>query len=203
MLKLSEQEIAVHRERILAAAMRVFEQHGIAQASMRRIAKEAGVTTGAIYPHFENKEDAYAQLLHQSLDRLYAAVQTAGGDDRDPAGRLRASAFAFLDYYESRLFEYELGLNTFQGLARNGLGKQRDRELNASLMRVSDVWAARIRELAPHLNAERIRAERSGLYVHLAGLITLMATGRLRPINGQTRPLLDEYLNNLIRRIAS
>ncbi|MBL4906594.1 MAG: helix-turn-helix transcriptional regulator [Sneathiella sp.] len=51
------QKDQIRRQKILEAATRVFEKVGLANASMRAIALEAGCTTGAIYPIFSGKED--------------------------------------------------------------------------------------------------------------------------------------------------
>lgn len=51
------------QERILAAALRNFSEHGYEAASLRVIAKEANVTTGALYTHFDNKQALFAALV--------------------------------------------------------------------------------------------------------------------------------------------
>ncbi|MDH6118104.1 ScbR family autoregulator-binding transcription factor [Kitasatospora sp. GAS204B] len=52
-----KQERAVRtRDEILQAAAQVFDEHGYHGASMREIIKRAGVTLGAVYFHFPNKE---------------------------------------------------------------------------------------------------------------------------------------------------
>ncbi|MFJ6700849.1 ScbR family autoregulator-binding transcription factor [Streptomyces sp. NPDC091272] len=44
------------RDEIIYAAASVFDERGYSGASMREIMKRAGVTLGAVYFHFENKE---------------------------------------------------------------------------------------------------------------------------------------------------
>ncbi|MHA6425586.1 TetR family transcriptional regulator [Actinotignum schaalii] len=67
--------MAVHgnsstRERILAAALRNFSEHGFEAASLRVIAKEANVTTGALYTHFDNKQALFAALVEPCCQEL-------------------------------------------------------------------------------------------------------------------------------------
>jgi AcrR family transcriptional regulator len=45
------------RERLLAAAMKVISERGYDGTRVAEIAREAGVTTGAIYNHFDSKAD--------------------------------------------------------------------------------------------------------------------------------------------------
>src|SRR3977135_1254380 len=45
------------RSRILDAALTLFRRHGFEKATMRDIATEAGVATGAAYYYYRTKED--------------------------------------------------------------------------------------------------------------------------------------------------
>mgnify|MGYP001941601662 CR=1 FL=1 len=50
-------------KKILQSANDEFAEHGFEQASVRVIAKNAGVTPGAIYKHFKSKEDIFKVLV--------------------------------------------------------------------------------------------------------------------------------------------
>ncbi len=61
------------RAELLAAAILVIAQEGYAGASMRRVAQQAGCTTGAVTYYFANKEEmvcAVAQSLFDQFDAL-------------------------------------------------------------------------------------------------------------------------------------
>jgi AcrR family transcriptional regulator len=66
------------RQRILDAAMTVFERDGFARASMTAIAAEAGLSAGGLYTHFESKEElflaAFAALVEEDERALGEAV---------------------------------------------------------------------------------------------------------------------------------
>ena len=49
------------RQEIVAATVRLVARQGVTGASIRQIASEAGVTEGALYRHFENKDDLCQQ----------------------------------------------------------------------------------------------------------------------------------------------
>ena len=51
------------RERIERAALKHFVEKGIAETSIRDIAEEAGVSLGAMYNHFDSKEDLAWKLF--------------------------------------------------------------------------------------------------------------------------------------------
>lgn len=59
------------KERLVASAKKEFLEKGFAQASLRNICKNAGVTTGALYFFFQNKEDLFASIVEQPLNALY------------------------------------------------------------------------------------------------------------------------------------
>lgn len=58
-------------KKILQSANDEFAEHGFEQASVRVIAKNAGVTIGAIYKHFKSKEDIFKVLVSPILNHLY------------------------------------------------------------------------------------------------------------------------------------
>ena len=58
-------------KRILQSASNEFKEHGFERASVRVIAKNAGVTPGAIYKHFKSKEDIFRAIVIPTLDHLY------------------------------------------------------------------------------------------------------------------------------------
>lgn len=51
------------REWILNAALEEFSEHNYNESSLRRICQKAGVTTGAIYFLFEDKEDLFKKII--------------------------------------------------------------------------------------------------------------------------------------------
>ena len=61
------------RQHLLDAALEVFWRDGITRASLQAIAQEAGVTRGALYWHFKNKEDLFETLFEQQYADFFAA----------------------------------------------------------------------------------------------------------------------------------
>lgn len=51
------------RNRIISVAMREFQDKGFLHASMRTIAKNAGIAIGNVYRYFENKEDLFNEVV--------------------------------------------------------------------------------------------------------------------------------------------
>jgi TetR/AcrR family transcriptional regulator, transcriptional repressor for nem operon len=78
------------RTQIIEAAARVFRSSGFAGASVGQIMKEAGLTVGGFYAHFDSKEELFAAALasafQQSIDDRAAGL--------DPKAPDWAAAFA-------------------------------------------------------------------------------------------------------------
>jgi AcrR family transcriptional regulator len=70
------------REEIAEAAWRIIEREGLAGADLRRIAHEAGYTTGVITHYFRNKRElmvsAFGLLVDRSTARMAKASAQAG-----------------------------------------------------------------------------------------------------------------------------
>jgi TetR/AcrR family acrAB operon transcriptional repressor len=59
MARKTKAEAAQTRDRIVVCAREVFSRHGVTNTSLEEIAKEAGVTRGAVYWHFRDKADLF------------------------------------------------------------------------------------------------------------------------------------------------
>lgn len=62
----------ITRKNVLKAGLKVFSEKGFAATRLEDIAKEAGVTRGAIYWHFNNKLDLFCELFVTSIEILFA-----------------------------------------------------------------------------------------------------------------------------------
>jgi AcrR family transcriptional regulator len=85
-----QQERQARRRRIQAAAREVFAERGYAKASIEHIAKQAGLSVGAIYLYFRSKEDLYVSLLEETLAQLGAELGAARAEVDAPV-RLAAT----------------------------------------------------------------------------------------------------------------
>lgn len=63
------------RQAILEAAQAEFLEKGYQRAGLRDIAKKAGVTTGALYGYFKNKEEVFAALVRPHYDHMFQSYR--------------------------------------------------------------------------------------------------------------------------------
>lgn len=62
------------KARLIESARAEFAEKGYMKASLRRICADAGVTTGALYFFFKDKEDLFAAIVGRPLDELKAVL---------------------------------------------------------------------------------------------------------------------------------
>ncbi|HTL35859.1 MAG TPA: TetR/AcrR family transcriptional regulator [Kofleriaceae bacterium] len=84
------------RERILAAAERIFARHGFFAAKVSDVAKEAGVADGTIYLYFKNKDDLLISLFERRMQQVNETLKAATAKVKSPREQLRAFVKAYL-----------------------------------------------------------------------------------------------------------
>lgn len=71
------------RTAILRVAAEEFAEHGYEASSYNRIIERSGLSKGAIYYYFDDKEDLYATVLRDAMQRLVLDAGDVSGT-RDP-----------------------------------------------------------------------------------------------------------------------
>ena len=75
---------AQRRDEIALVACRVVAEHGFDQASMVRIAREAGYTTGMLAHYFDSKQEIIIAALRLILRRIDERLSRAAGSNTRP-----------------------------------------------------------------------------------------------------------------------
>lgn len=75
-MKVSREQMAENRRRILDVASKLFRDKGFDAVSVSEVMKAAGLTHGGFYGHFDSKEDLVAETIGYAL-----TVGGTGGDD--------------------------------------------------------------------------------------------------------------------------
>src|SRR3982751_864383 len=93
-MKVSREQAARNRERIVEAAAQRFRERGFEGIGVADLMKAAGLTHGGFYGHFSSKDD----LIAQALAHTFAAGSSGGEDLR-----------AYVDAYLSRRHRDDAG----------------------------------------------------------------------------------------------
>ncbi len=89
------------RQRLLAAAARVYGRAGLNGATTRAIAVEAGVNEVTLFRHFQTKERLLAAVVGENFGTTPAAQPPLPA----PTGELRADVLALARHYEALFTE--------------------------------------------------------------------------------------------------
>jgi len=93
------------RERLLAAASRLFYREGIKGVGVDRILEEAGVTRATMYRHFAGKEAlvvAYLESEDATLRGYFADAEADGGTPTELLGRIIDTIALDITSYHTR-----------------------------------------------------------------------------------------------------
>ena len=95
MARRTKEEAQATRELILDAAERVFYLRGVSRTSLQEIAKDAGLTRGAIYWHFENKGELFHAMTERvTLPMMARMTEITPEDDTRPLDKIRRNTAA-------------------------------------------------------------------------------------------------------------
>lgn len=98
MVRRTKEDAQVTRNHILDTAVEVFSHKGVAHTSLNDIAREAGVTRGAIYWHFADKVDMFDAMIERLVCPLMInAEDREARIEADPLGFVLEATQEFLD----------------------------------------------------------------------------------------------------------
>ncbi|OBI52040.1 TetR family transcriptional regulator [Mycobacterium kyorinense] len=110
----------LHKRDVIEAAAAILDQYGIADLTMRRLARELGITPGALYWHFPDKQ----RLLGAVADHILrpADVDAGLGADLDWRSRVRSVCSRMRDALLSHTDGAELVSASFAAGQSRGVG---------------------------------------------------------------------------------
>lgn len=94
-------EVSHPRDRALQAAYAVFERVGIAEGTMREIARTASVGRATLYRYFPGKDVLLEALVLREARELFVLLDEALAIDDEPRALFERGLFATLDHLRS------------------------------------------------------------------------------------------------------
>lgn len=91
------------RQKVLAAARRLFSEQGYEGATIRDIAAAAGMSTGAVFANFTDKSDLFREIMVDDMKSLLGAMRDAAERGRGIEDALLKVFVAGYTFYKSRL----------------------------------------------------------------------------------------------------
>ena len=91
------------RTKVLAAARRLFSEAGYEGATIRDIAAEAGMSTGAVFANFTDKSDLFREIMVADMEALVEAMREGASRGRGVDDTLLKLFVAGYAFYKTRL----------------------------------------------------------------------------------------------------
>ena len=161
------------RAEILAAAERIFVEHGYEGATIRKIADEVGLSSTALYMHFADKAAILHEICREAFEALNAANAAIIDQTTPPKLRLRKMLTAYVDFGFANPNAYRLIYLTRPVEAREG-AQSAAQEVGAGLFRTFEA-AVRDAEAAGLLRGGA-RETAQALWAGGHGVVSLMIT---------------------------
>lgn len=91
------------RAKVLSAARRLFSESGYEGATIRDIAAEAGMSTGAVFANFADKSDLFREIMVADMESLVDAMRDGVSRGRGVDDTMLKLFMAGYAFYKSRL----------------------------------------------------------------------------------------------------
>ena len=187
----NQERVALTRQQLLAAAATVFARRGYHAASVEEVASEAGYSTGAVYHHFQGKEDLFLALFEEHVAeriRDYAETFARG---RDTGQQARGGADRWMAFLREEPDFFPLYIEFWAAAIRDPKLRRR---VKAGLGAFRDTFASQIEQGAEDAGVELPPgfAQRFGIVVNALG--NGMALEKLADPDGVPDELLGDAL---------
>jgi len=178
-MRVSREQMAQNRSRILTEAGRLFREKGFGAVSVAEVMKAAGLTHGGFYGHFRSKDDLVAQTI------AHAIVGQSAPDNLS----------AWIDTYLSMPHRDHADLGCPMA-ALAGLMRQESPEARASMAQVLAVQIATLTELMPGVDPAERRRAAIGSWSAMVGALILARSiddpALSRELLSETRAWIDD-----------
>jgi AcrR family transcriptional regulator len=174
---LSDEDVESFRQRICAAAERLFAEAGPEAVSMRQLAAEVGVSAMTPYRYFKDKDDILAAVRADGFDRFAAALEAAFASQTSAPAQAEAVAAAYIAFAFQHPAAYRLMFDLSQPteadypqLVRASTRARATMRAHVDRLMEAGVFASEAPDLVAH-----------AYWSALHGLVVLELAGKLSP----------------------
>jgi AcrR family transcriptional regulator len=185
-------EQAAKRERILAAALKLFAHEPYQAVTMDRVAVAAGVAKGTLYLYFPSKDALYLGVLNDGLDTAYRSYMASADPKLPVVERMRRSIAVMVEFYDQRRDFLQ-----FFAMEEPRLSEARTRIIEGSRERGFNFFASLIEEGIRIGVFTRVDPRLATLTIQGAIRSLLLYYGPGRPVSEISRELGNLMLRSL------
>jgi TetR/AcrR family transcriptional regulator len=103
------------RQRVVAAATRIFGDRGYGLTSMRDIARAARIRVASLYHHFKSKDELYHEVLEREQAKLRDLMSTVLAEETEFPRQIERMVTVAFDYHRKNPSLAKLGLRALLG----------------------------------------------------------------------------------------
>jgi AcrR family transcriptional regulator len=131
------------RRKILEATEKLVQMKGLARVTTKEIARETGLSEGALYRHFGHKEEVFFEIMRYYLPTFLETFKTHPAGTGTVRENLEAIALASINYYRQLI---PMGASFLADAELLAHYREALHQINAGPHRFFDVVAAYIEE---------------------------------------------------------
>lgn len=129
----------VRQQQIVSAATKLIVKYGSEHLTIRRIAKEVGVSEGAIYRHFKSKRDILSLLVEHLGQLIITDIEKSRTDNIDTLDKIEGRIAEHISAVEKRKgISFQI-IAEIISLGDKGLNKQVYDVINRYIQQIRDI----------------------------------------------------------------
>jgi len=180
------------RNALVSEGLKLMEEAGHSDFTLRDLARRVGVSAAAPYAHFADKSALLAAIATTGFTRLSAALQAAVRNDSDPADQFLHMGSAYVRFGMDHPALYKLMFASEELPARHGEYPELQAAGEAAFGLLTGMLEHM--QLRGFLRAGDPEADGLSVWAHVHGLTSLIITGRVE-CAGDPAPQPDECVN--------
>ena len=200
--KRKEAERQQRIDTILDAARKLFLSKGYLGTSIRDIARESQLSTGAFYFYFADKDEIYGMICEEAGRVLIDHLGKVHEEGADPIEKLRRMAWSYVDFYRDYPEQFELFALRGMPFTKLGLSEKVMRKLAAMDYEIYQIVEGTVAE---GMQRGLIRKGDSTMMATelAAGILGLLFFHKRGHFDFDLRELLEDHMEIIIRGIAA
>lgn len=157
------------KERLIKSARSEFSEKGYMKASLRKICAGAGVTTGALYFFFKDKEDLFAAIVEQPFDELKKILLEHFTTEKEiPLSKMYEHIDGGHDEFSAALIHHlYANLDAFMLLLTKSQGTRFENAVNEIVDMLDKIYRAVAENIARQLPDKRINSYMLHWFSHM------------------------------------
>lgn len=164
------------RDRLIKTARKILLEEGQRNFSLRKIARETGVSATSIYLHFDSKDHLIHVLMEESIDQLNNRLEKSIQESTDPIEKLNILARVYVEFALDNTEEYQI-IYMVSSDQMSRYPKEKFRKARRGYEIVTEVLEEGVRKNL--LDEDRPRVAAFTFWAQLHGVMSVVISRRL------------------------